>query len=287
MDTQTTTPHSPADRAQAVGQDSKQAAQAVASTAGEEAKRTTREAKDQARQLWSQTRSDLTEQASAQQTRAASSLRQLAEQLQSMAGAADQEGPARGLVEDVARRAGDAATWLDQRDPGSLLDEARDFARRRPGTFLAVAAGIGVIAGRLSRSLVDEARDSDASTSGGAYGTTAGGAYGTTTGGAYGTTTGDYGTTGGYGTGSLGATGSDLGTGVPTATSPTTSTTASTPVTPGATPSAVSEGASSVPSAELPGPHRTSQPMAPDGTPSPIDREGRLTAEGDAVRGER
>lgn len=279
MDTQTTTPHSPADRAQAVGQDSKQAAQAVASTAGEEAKRTTREAKEQARQLWSQTRSDLTEQASAQQTKAASSLRQLAEQLESMAGSAEQDGPARGLVEDVARRAGDAASWLDQRDPGSLLDEARDFARRRPGTFLAVAAGIGVIAGRLSRGLVDEARDSDDSTGAGGYGTTSGGAYGTTT--------GEYGTTGGYGTGSLGATGSDLGTGVPTATSPTTSTTTSTPITPGAAPSAVSEGASSVPSAELPGPHRTSQPMAPDGTPSPIDPEGRLTAEGDAVRGER
>ena len=36
-----------------------------------------------------------------------------------------------------------------------------DFARRRPGTFLALAAGVGVVAGRLSRSLADEARDSD------------------------------------------------------------------------------------------------------------------------------
>lgn len=280
MDTQTTTPHSPADRAQTVGQDSKQAAQHVAATAGDEAKRTTREAKDQARQLWSQTRSGLTDQASVQQSRAASGLRELAEQLGSMARAADQDGPARGLVEDVARRAEDAASWLDDRDPGSLLDEARGFAQRRPGTFLAVAAGLGVVAGRLSRSLVDEARDSDDSTGSGSTSDQQsteghrGSGYGTTA--------------GGYGTGSLGATGTNGGAAVPTATDPTASTTTSTPVTPGAAPAAVSEGATTVPSGDLPGPHRTTQPLAPDGSPTPIDPEGRLTAEGDdALRGER
>lgn len=269
MDTQTTTPQSPADRAQTVGHDSKQAAHDVAATAGEEARRTTREAKDQARQLWSQTRSDLTEQASVQQSRAATGLRELAEQLGSMARAADQDGPARGLVEDAARRAGDAASWLDGRDPGSLLEEARGFARRRPGTFLAVAAGLGVVAGRLSRSLVDEARDSDDSSGG--------------------HDTGSFGSTGtGTGTGSVGSTGANGGTGMPTATHPTSSNTPSTPVTPGAAPAAVSEGATSVPSGDLPGPHRATQPIAPDGSPTPIDAEGRLTAEGDdALRGER
>ena len=164
METQTTAPQTPADRAGTVKDETKQAAGDVAATASQEAKQVTREAKDQARQLWSQTRRDLTDQAATQQTRVAGGLRELADQLGAMAGSADQDGMAKGLVDDVARRAGDAATWLDQRDPGSLLEEARSFARQRPGTFLAIAAGVGVLAGRLSRSLVDEARDSDDST---------------------------------------------------------------------------------------------------------------------------
>lgn len=278
METQTTAPQTPADRAGTVGNETKQATKDVAATAGQEAKQVTREAKDQVRQLWGQTRSDLTNQASTQQTRAASGLRELADQLGQMAGGADSDGMAKGLVEDVSRRAHDAAQWLDSRDPGSLLEEARSFARQRPGTFLAIAAGVGVLAGRLSRGLVDEARDS-ASSSG--TGTPAYGAadYGTT---GYATTSG------GYGTGSLGATGSYAGTGIPTATSPTTSTTESTPITPGASPSALSEGMATTPSGDLPGPHRTTQPLATDGTPSPIGDDGHLTAEGDAgLRGDR
>jgi ElaB/YqjD/DUF883 family membrane-anchored ribosome-binding protein len=252
METQTTTPQTTADQAGAVGHETKQAAGDVAQTAGQEAKQVGREAKDQVRQLWSQTRRDLTDQASTQQTRVAGSLRELADQLGTMAGAADQDSTAKGLVDDVARRAGDAATWLDQRDPGSLLEEARSFARQRPGTFLAIAAGVGVLAGRLSRSLVDEARDSDDS-SGASYPTSGSQfseGYGTS---GYGTTTG------GYGTGSLGATGSTGGTGMPT-----------------------TAGDSII------DPHRTTQPIAPDGTPSPITDDGILTAEGDdSLRGNR
>ncbi len=233
MDNQTTTPHSPADRAQTVGHDTKQAAQNVASTAGDEAKKTTREAKEQARQLLGQTRSDLTDQAANQQTRAATGLRELADQLKSMAEAADDGGMARGLVDDVARRAGDAAGWLDQRDPGSLLEEARGFARRRPMAFLAAAAGIGVVAGRLSRSLVDEAKDSsDPSSTQPAPGSPA--AVGT----------------------------------APMFTEGTV------PVTPTGT--AVTEDVASLP--------RTSQPLAPDLTPTPIDPEGRMTV-GDGPSG--
>lgn len=291
METQTTTPQTPADRAGTVGHETKQAAGDVAQTAGQEAKQVTREATDQVRQLWSQTRRDLTDQAATQQTRVAGSLRELADQLGSMADSTDQDGMARGLVDDVARRAGDAASWLDQRDPGSLLDEARSFARQRPGTFLAIAAGVGVLAGRLSRSLVDEARDSDDSsdTELGATGTqfadTNGSpSYGTTT--SYGTSGYAAGTTGGYGDG-IGTTGSNGGTGMPTATDPTAST-ASIPVTPGDTAATVVEGGATVPGDELPGAHRNSQPIAPDGTPTPIDDQGNLTVEGDdSLRGKR
>ena len=42
---------------------------------------------------------------------------------------------------------------MADRDPGALLDEVRSFARRKPGTYLAIALGAGVLAGRLTRGL--------------------------------------------------------------------------------------------------------------------------------------
>ena len=283
MDTQTTAPQSPAQRVGAVGHETADATKGVAATAGHEAERVTREAKDQVRQLWGQTRSELTDQASVQQGRAAAGLRELGDQLGSMASSTDQDGMARGLVEDVARRAEDAAAWLEQREPGTLLDEARNFARRRPGTFLALAAGIGLVAGRLSRSLADEARDTDSTRTTGATGTGAAASPVAATPGG-GTLTSSSAAPSGTGT----------GTGIPpTATSPGTST-PSTPATPGAAPSAVASGAATVPSQDLPGgAHRTTQPLGPDGTPTPITSEGHVGAPSSddddhrVVRGER
>jgi hypothetical protein len=228
MDTYTNAPQAPADRAHEVGHEAKQAAQDVASTAAHEAGRTTREAKDQARQLLSQTRTELTDQAATQQIRAATGLRELAEQFGSLARTSDQDGMARSLVEDVSRRAGDAADWLDQRDPGTLLQEVRGVARRRPGTFLAVAAGLGVLAGRLSRSLAEEAGDSSEES----------------------------------GTG----TGTETGTGTGTGTAGT-----------GTGNGMAGNGTAAMPMA-TPGVQRTTQPMAPDGTLTPIDENGRLGA---------
>jgi hypothetical protein len=63
------------------------------------------------------------------------------------------------MTGDLARQAADKAHafagWLDQRDPGSLLEEIRQLARRKPGTFLLGAALAGVAAGRLTRGAVD------------------------------------------------------------------------------------------------------------------------------------
>ena len=280
MDTQTTAPQTPADRAGTVGNETKQATKDVAATAGQEARRVTREGKSQVSQLVGQTRSELQSQAATQQTRAASGLRELSDQLSQMARSADQDGTARGLVDDVARRAGDAASWLDSRDPGSILEEARTFARRRPGAFLALAAGIGVVAGRLSRGLVDEARDESTGSTGYTGSSTGSSAYRS----GYAGTSGYETSTGGYGTGSLAGTGvGDAG--MPTATGPTAPTTSSLPTTPGGAPGAVEAGMATVPSGDLPGPHRTTQPLGPDGTPTPISSEGHLTAEGEDAIG--
>lgn len=129
------------------------AAQNVAGTAKAEAANVASEVKTSAKDLLHQAKSDLTSQAGAQQQKAAEGLRTVSSQLHSMADAPDQQGVASDLIRQAAQRSESVATWLDNRDPGSLLDEVKSFARQRPGTFLLLAAGAGVLAGRLGRSL--------------------------------------------------------------------------------------------------------------------------------------
>ena len=135
-------------------------AASVADTAKEQAQEVAGEARSQARQLWQQSRQELMDQTGQQQQRVAGSLRTLGQDLSAMSSQDQRGGMANDVVREVSARATRAASWLDQRDPGSLMDEARSFARQRPGTFLAIAAGLGVLGGRLSRSMVDESRES-------------------------------------------------------------------------------------------------------------------------------
>mgnify|MGYP000253432556 CR=1 FL=1 len=128
-------------------------AQTVAETAKTEASNVAAEVKTNARDLLHQAKSDLTDQAGAQQQKVAEGLRSVSTELHSMASASDQPGVATDLVRQAAERSSAVASWLDGRDPGSLLTEVKSFARQRPGTFLLLAAGAGVLAGRLSRSL--------------------------------------------------------------------------------------------------------------------------------------
>jgi hypothetical protein len=58
------------------------------------------------------------------------------------------------LTREASGRIHDWAGWLESREPADLLDEIREFARRRPGVFLLGAALAGVAAGRLTRGAV-------------------------------------------------------------------------------------------------------------------------------------
>ena len=60
-------------------------------------------------------------------------------------------------VREVSDRARSFGSHLQDREPGQLVEEARDFARRRPGTFLVGALAAGVVAGRLFRATADGA----------------------------------------------------------------------------------------------------------------------------------
>jgi hypothetical protein len=141
------------DEASTVAHQAAGAAQNVADTAKAEAANVASEVKTNAKDLLYQAKSDLTDQAGAQQQKAAEGIRTISSQLRTMAEAPEQQGVASGLIREAADRSESVASWLENRNPGSLLDEVKSFARQRPGTFLLLAAGAGMLAGRLGRSL--------------------------------------------------------------------------------------------------------------------------------------
>jgi hypothetical protein len=136
------------------------AAQGVAQTAKGEAANVAHEAKANAQDLLHQAKSGLTSQAGTQQQKAAEGIRNISSQLHSMASAPDQQGMASDLIRQAADRTSSMASWLENREPGDLLNEVQRFARNRPGTFLLLAAGAGVLAGRLTRGLTAGAPES-------------------------------------------------------------------------------------------------------------------------------
>ena len=148
-----------------VGRQASDSAKNVAETAKAEAANVATEVKTNAKDLLYQARSDLTYQAGTQQQKVAEGLRSISSQLHSMASAPDEQGVASDLVRQAAERSSSVASWLEARDPGSLLDEVKSFARQRPGTFLLLAAGAGVLAGRLTRGLTSDSTDSGMRTS--------------------------------------------------------------------------------------------------------------------------
>jgi uncharacterized protein YjbJ (UPF0337 family) len=145
-----------------VGRDAAESAKNVAGTAKEEVGNVVSESTKQAKALYEEARGQLTEQAGAQQERVASGLRTIGEQLTRMADSSDQPGMASDLVSQLASRTSSVASWLDGRDPGTVVSDVKNFARRKPGTFIAVSAVAGLVAGRLVKSLASSAADEKA-----------------------------------------------------------------------------------------------------------------------------
>ncbi|MER7460177.1 hypothetical protein [Micromonospora sp. NPDC126480] len=156
------------DQARQVGSEAKHAGGAVAETAKEQGREVVGEARQQARNLYGEARSQLAGQAGEQQRRAAGGLRSLADEMRTMAEQGGQAGPVSELARQAADRVHGVAGWLEQREPGDLVAEVRNYARRNPGTFLVGAAVLGVLAGRMTRSL-SAAGDDDGGTYGGGY----------------------------------------------------------------------------------------------------------------------
>ena len=158
-DTSSGTAQSARQEAGRMGDTAGSAAKDVASTTKEQGERVVTDVRQQARRLTDETRGQVTEQAVSQRDRAVDGLRSLSDELRTMAGRSGEAGMASDVARQGADAIGHAADYLAKREPGQLLDEVRGLARRRPGAFLVGAAALGVVAGRLSRGMIDVRRE--------------------------------------------------------------------------------------------------------------------------------
>lgn len=136
------------------GQTAEQAREAgsqVASTVGEQGRAVAREATTQVRDVAVELRERARGEVESQGHRFAQSVRQLSNDLASMAEAGKPDSPVRGLVGQAADRGRHLADYLDERGFGGAVDELQKFARRRPGVFLAGAVLAGFAVGRVAR----------------------------------------------------------------------------------------------------------------------------------------
>ncbi|PYF99074.1 hypothetical protein SAMN05216184_10998 [Georgenia satyanarayanai] len=160
----------------------KEQAANVAGTAKDEARQAAGEAKRQAQQLYRQGTSELSSQAGTQQQRLASGLRSFSSEMNQMADGSEEPGVATNVARWASQAADDAGRWLEDREPTELLEEVGRYARRHPGTFMVIAAGLGLAAGRIARSLKDMGDDDGTSgtSTGGSAGLSGSGRPGTT-----------------------------------------------------------------------------------------------------------
>ena len=151
------------DQASDLSHGSIQAGKHVADVAREQASDVAAEAGRQGRDLLQRAQGQLEEQAAQGQQRLADRLLSLSDELRSMS-----EGSGQGVAADLARQAAsqvrDAGKWMEDRKPRQVVDEMQSFARRRPAVFLLLAAGAGLVAGRLSRGLKDASSNDSAAT---------------------------------------------------------------------------------------------------------------------------
>jgi len=134
------------------GQASREAAADVKDTAKEQARKVGQEAKAQASNLASDVRDRVSGQARGQNDRLVTQIRQTADQLDEMRGDRG-DSPAAAVVSRVADGGRQFADYLDRNGPEGVLREVQDFARRRPGAFLATALAAGFVVGRLGKSV--------------------------------------------------------------------------------------------------------------------------------------
>jgi len=110
------------------------------------------QAKEQLGAVVSQAKDELRSELNDRSEQAANGLRKLSEQMKALTdGRPQQAGQLGALLGDAQLRVQAYAQSISQRGPQALFDDVAAFARRRPTTFLFVAAAAGFATGRLVR----------------------------------------------------------------------------------------------------------------------------------------
>lgn len=123
----------------------------VVDTAKDEAQQVVGEAKDKAADLLAEARTHVEDQSRTQLQGLSAKLQELGDELDSMVDGSDQQGTVTDLARQLSTRVNALSSHLADRNPQDVLEDARSFARQRPGTFIAGALVAGVVAGRLTR----------------------------------------------------------------------------------------------------------------------------------------
>ncbi|MFD0802236.1 hypothetical protein ACFQZU_13050 [Streptomonospora algeriensis] len=121
----------------------------VGSTAKEHAEGLVGDARTQAGHVAEDVQSRIMSEAHSQSQRFGENLRQWSSELESMAEHGEEGSPVQQVVRQAAQGGHGAADYLDERGVDGLLEEAKDFARRRPVAFLVGAAVAGFTVGRV------------------------------------------------------------------------------------------------------------------------------------------
>ncbi|MGW0120508.1 hypothetical protein [Streptomyces sp. NPDC003327] len=123
----------------------------VGGTAKEQAANVVGEATAQARSLVEDLRGQLQGQAQSQTERLAENVRRLAQELREMSEGGKPDSTMVGVARQLADSGEQAAGRIEQRGPDGLVGDLQNFARRRPGAFLAGAAVAGFLVGRAGK----------------------------------------------------------------------------------------------------------------------------------------
>jgi hypothetical protein len=104
--------------------------------------------------------SDLSAEAHSQKLRLAKGLDEFSSELDQVA--LNGTGRVPSLAGEAADRTRSLSRWLENTDTVDMVRSVEDFGRRRPAMFILGSAVAGVVAGRLTRGMIDDrSHDSD------------------------------------------------------------------------------------------------------------------------------
>lgn len=156
-----------AGKAREVAGTAKEQAGAVAEQAAAQAGTVMDEAKAQASHVVDDAKQQLRGQAVTQTDKVADGLERLHGQARALVeGNRADAGPLADYADEAVDKLAELASTVRSRGFDGLLEDTQRFARRRPGMFLAGAAAVGFLAGRVARSAKDTQDREPGSTNG-------------------------------------------------------------------------------------------------------------------------